>query len=115
MLDPCLCLSYPLDVIFLSYVWKAVHLVFISFSKGYDPYVAVGLMWLQEEVSSGSSCAAILDPPLAYIGTGAKTELVVVVNKNAQNWVSDQIWNEERENPKLTVCLIGQVGLSRYK
>lgn len=72
-------------------------------------------MWLQEEVSSGSSCAAILDPPLAYIGTGAKTELVVVINKNAQNWVSDQIWNEERENPKLTVCLIGQVGLSRYK
>lgn len=36
-------------------LWRVVHLVFRSFSEGNDSYVAVDLVFLWEEVSSGSS------------------------------------------------------------
>ena len=47
-----------LSVVLLS-LWKAVHLVFRSFSEDNNPYVAVGLVCLWEEVSSESSYMAI--------------------------------------------------------
>ena len=53
-------------MIFLSFFCiEAIHLPFRSFSERNDPYVAVDLVFWREEVSSGSSCAAIL--PKLYV------------------------------------------------
>ena len=48
--------SFPL-------LWRVLHLVFRSLSERNDPYVALDVMFLWEEVSLGSSYAAILDDP----------------------------------------------------
>lgn len=48
---------------FFLLLWRVLHLVFRSLSERNDPYVALDLMFLWEEVSSGSSYAAMLDSP----------------------------------------------------
>lgn len=62
-----LCLSYlPHSIPFILCCREEVQLVFIFFfsSEGIAPNVAADLVCLREEVSSGSSCTAILNFPL---------------------------------------------------
>lgn len=56
-----ICSLLPVLMSFILGLGGAVHLVFRSFSEENDTYVTVDLVRTQEEVSPGSSYAAILD------------------------------------------------------
>ena len=60
---PCLCLFYPYWCsLFILFCVNTVQLAFSSFSEGNIPHIAVGLLCLWEEVSSGSSYTTTFNP-----------------------------------------------------